>query len=461
MFAENEWFVALDVRKREIAGKTILLTIKTNRLLVLNKQASIVWNQLANGKKHGVTDIIKILQFEYPTTSYETLQRDVRNFLLNLQDKGFVYQNNESLSRTSSSVDKKSNVSGHLSFSEQLHHLAAQYNIPVAGTLEVTQRCHLKCIHCYLDDRPIDKTKELSTEEIHKLLQQMVKSGCLWLLITGGEPLIRSDFCEIYRYAKDLGMIVTIFTSATNLTEKVADLFSEYPPFLIEATLHGATEKTFDSVSRTPGAFNQFRRGIQLLQKRKVPFHLKMIVMKQNLNDVEATRQLAIDMGAENFRFDPMINADFFHSFKALDLRISVEDALKLDMLEPYRVRWERIYRTAMKKNKIYRFSDKLLFPCRAGKCSFAISSDGKLLPCILVRAPHYNLRQIPFVGAWEKMNRFTTIAEMKKDNQCLKCSTRTCSKCPAWGYLEHGDLNTKSCFACALQRERERTFLK
>ncbi|MDP2924703.1 MAG: PqqD family peptide modification chaperone [Candidatus Omnitrophota bacterium] len=461
MFTENEWFIAPDVRKREIAGKTILLTIKTNRLLVLNKQASIIWNQLTNGKKHGVTDIIKILQSKYSATPHKILQRDVHNFLLDLQDKGFVYQNDKSLSRTSSSVDKKSNVSGHLSFSEQLHHLAVQYNIPVAGTLEITQRCQLKCIHCYLDDRPIDKTKELSTEEIHKLLQQMVKSGCLWLLITGGEPLIRSDFCEIYRYAKDLGMIITVFTSATNITERIADLFCEYPPFLIEATLHGATEKTFDSISRTPGAFKQFQKGIQLLQKRKVSFHLKTIVMKQNFNEVEATRQLAIDMGAENFRFDPMINADFFHSSKALDLRISVEDALKLDMLEPYRIHWERIYRTAIKKRRIYRFSDKLLFPCRAGKCSFAISSDGRLLPCILIRVPYYDLRETLFMDAWREMNRFTTITKMREDNQCLRCSVQTCSKCPAWGYLEHGDLNTKSWFACALQREREKTFLK
>jgi len=292
-------------------------------------------------------------------------------------------------------------------------------------------------------------------------MQQMAESGCFWLLITGGEPLLRNDFCEIYRYAKELGMIITVFTSATNFTERIADLFSEYPPFLVEATLHGSTEETFEAVSNIPGSFRRFQQGIQLLREHKLPFHLKMIVMRQNVHEVEATRQLALDMGAGDFRFDPMINADFFHSSKVADLRITVEEALKLDLLKPYKARWEKIYHTATKKRRIYQFSSDLLFPCRAGKCSFAISADGQLLPCILVRAPHYNLRKTSFNDAWRKMNRFTSTVKTRKTNQCLKCSVQTCSKCPAWGHLEHGDLNAKSWFACTLQKEREKIFLK
>lgn len=460
MFPEIAWISNPDVKKRTIAEETLLLNIKNNRLLVLNKQATVIWSQLTNLEARLESDIVKALQGDYPSTSIEKLETDVHNFFLDLQNRGFVSQDGKSYQPQFSSGNKNLDASGHLSFSEQLHQLAAQHNIPISSGLEITQRCRLRCVHCYIDDKPIGHKGELSTKELCILLDQIVERGCLWLLITGGEPLLRRDFSEIYCHAKELGMIVTVFTSATDLTRQIIDVFTEYPPFLVEATLHGATEATFDAISGIRGSFRQFQKGIQLLQECKIPFHLKMIVMQQNFHEVSAARRLALNIGAGDFRFDPMINADFSHSSKVVSLRITVEEAIRLDFLEPYKGRWERIYRTAMIKRATHRPADGLLFPCRAGKCSFAISADGQLIPCILIRDPSYDLRKISFSEAWEKLSHYTTTVRMKESNLCLKCSVQTCSKCPAWGYLEQGDPDAKSQFACALEQERERIFL-
>ncbi len=458
MAAEIEWVRNAEVRKRTIAREVFLLAVKKNRLLILNEQATAIWDMLSR-EALKEKDIVKALQKKYSDVSIKRLSNDVHNLLCDFQRRGFAYYDGKAITEVEMSEKEQPALSGHLSFSERLYQRAVQYNIPISGGFELTQRCHLKCVHCYIDNRPIGYSKELTTTEVFTLLNQIAESGCLWLLITGGEPFLRKDFADIYCHAKKLGMIVTIFTSATNLTRQVADIFVKYPPFLVEATLHGSTETTFDAITGVNGSFRQFRRGIQLLRERNIPFHLKMMVMRKNLPEVESARQLAIELGAGDFRFDPKLNADFLHSIKVRNLRITVEEAVKLDLLEPYKNRWERAYRKALKEQVQRPISRNLLFPCRAGKCSFTVSAEGMLLPCILIREPAYNLRVMSFSEAWNRLSRDISMAGMREDNSCRTCSVQTCSRCPAWGYLEYGDPDLKSEFACALQKEREIIF--
>lgn len=454
------WVCNSDVRKRVIAGKDILLNVRNNRLLLLNEQASVIWDHIIESGGCRESSIVQKLQCEYQDISVEKIKTDLVGLLFDLEARGFIYQKFKPSQHNGFSSKESSYDAGHLSFSEDMHELAVSRGIPVSCGFEITQHCQLKCIHCYIDDQPLYRNRELSTKEVCGLLEQLVDNGCLWLLITGGEPMLRSDFSEIYSYAKELGMIITVFTNATLFDKRVADVFAKYPPFLVEATIHGSTEATFDTIAGVPGSFYRFRKGIQFLKEYKIPFHLKMIVMRQNVHEVESTQKLALEMGANDFRFDPMINADFHHSSKASDMRITVEEAVKLDLIEPYKDRWEKIYQKALDQRNIYQLSQNFLFPCRAGRCSFTISADGQLLPCVLMRTPSYDLREIIFLEGWQKLNNYVNSAYMKKDNPCLKCTTQTCSKCPAWGYLEHGDPNAKSSFACALQQKREEIFL-
>ena len=114
---------------------------------------------------------------------------------------------------------------GYGEFSERLHrHLEGQ-RIPISGSLEVTMRCNLRCQHCYIpiEQRASHKDQELSQEEIERILDQISDAGCLWLLLTGGEPLLRRDFLDIYIYAKRKGLILTLFTNGTLITPRIAD----------------------------------------------------------------------------------------------------------------------------------------------------------------------------------------------------------------------------------------------
>src|SRR4051812_31117124 len=93
--------------------------------------------------------------------------------------------------------------------------------IPILGGLELTFRCNLACIHCYVNLPPADRAearRERTTDEWFAIIDQVAEAGCLWLTLTGGEPLLRPDFCDIYRHAHKRGLLLSVYTNATLIT---------------------------------------------------------------------------------------------------------------------------------------------------------------------------------------------------------------------------------------------------
>ena len=105
-----------------------------------------------------------------------------------------------------------------------------EQRIPLSGSIDLTHRCNLRCIHCYLGNKEVingKREEELSTTQWISIIDQITDAGCLYLLITGGEPLLRKDFGAIYRHAKTKGLMVTVFTNGTLITDDLLDLFSK------------------------------------------------------------------------------------------------------------------------------------------------------------------------------------------------------------------------------------------
>lgn len=188
---------------------------------------------------------------------------------------------------------------------------AMRERIPLSGMLELTQRCNLRCRHCYLGESAQchhggDGARELNARQWAARFQEWTAAGCLNLLITGGEPLIRPDFPEIYRYAVEAGMLVTVFTNGTRVTPAIAQSFHDLPPRNVEISLYGATARTFDNVTRTPGAYEQAWRGIRCLLDANVRLGLKSILMTLNQHELVAMAEQAAGLGLP-FRYDPLI----------------------------------------------------------------------------------------------------------------------------------------------------------
>ena len=139
-------------------------------------------------------------------------------------------------------------------FSDWLHEKVRSQRVPVSGSLEVTERCNLRCQHCYIPakQRAGSRRRELKLPEIERILAEIAESGCLWLLLTGGEPFLRRDFLDIYTSARRKGLILTLFTNGTLITRPIADTLAEWRPLKIEITLYGATPETYERVTGVP-----------------------------------------------------------------------------------------------------------------------------------------------------------------------------------------------------------------
>jgi MoaA/NifB/PqqE/SkfB family radical SAM enzyme len=210
---------------------------------------------------------------------------------------------------------------------------AIERRIPYTGALELTYRCNLNCCHCYCNLGLNDKRKsdELTAREIKRIIDEAVDAGCLWLLLTGGEILVREDFRDIYLYAVKKGMFTEVFTNATLIDDKTAELFTEFRPFGIDISIYGSTPETHDKITRVNGSFKKAMDGISMLKKHEIGFSLKTILMNLNRADLEGMQKLAANLGAE-FHYDTVITPRIDGGLSPAKYRLSAETMAAFDL---------------------------------------------------------------------------------------------------------------------------------
>jgi len=193
--------------------------------------------------------------------------------------------------------------SAYSAFKQRITDKACALRLPINCTFEVTHRCNLRCEHCYvpLGERTVAQRRasELSADQFRSIIDQITDAGCLWIKLTGGEPFVRSDFMDLYLYARSRGMLVTLYTNATQITAKVVRLLVENPPELIEVSLYGSVPAVYEGLTRTPGSYTRCLRGIERLTDSGLPVLLKTPVTRHNVDDVAALRALADRLGLD------------------------------------------------------------------------------------------------------------------------------------------------------------------
>ncbi len=340
-------------------------------------------------------------------------------------------------------------------FSKRIHDKVVADRIPINGSIELTLRCNLRCVHCYAAYN--DSKKELTYSEICHILDDITDAGCLWLLITGGEPLLRKDFLDIYIYAKKKGLIITLFTNGTLLTPEIGDFLKEWPPFFTEITLYGMTKRTYENVTRIPGSFERCLKGINLLLERKIPLKLKTMVMALNNDELWQMREYAESLGVE-FRFDLGINPRLDGSKEPCQFRLSPEEVVKLDLADrKRREKWREYYQRPHQKNR----PDRLYF-CGAGQDMFHIDPYAGLSICIMSRRMSYDIRQGSFREGWGNFLPAVSGQEIKGDSKCTRCKVWfLCDHCPGWAELEKGDPESPVEYLCQIAQRRKEALVK
>jgi radical SAM protein with 4Fe4S-binding SPASM domain len=335
-----------------------------------------------------------------------------------------------------------------------LHAKIAGVRYPLLGTIELTERCNYRCVHCYINQPPVDravKSREMETDQAKHIIDQLVDAGTLFLTLTGGDPFVRKDFTEIYRHAVQRGMLVDLFTNGYRITPQIADLLAEWRPQAIEVSLYGATKATYEKVTQIPGSFERSRKGIQLLLDRDLPVYFKTTLLTINRHELDQMRNFSAFLDVP-YRYDGLIWPRLNGDESAFNFQLSPQELVNLDLAEPERME-ERARLASLSNGQ--RVRAEYVYSCGAALQSFHIDSAGFLMGCMMSRKPSYNLMEMDFSTAWEKLGE---IRKMKRQlhTKCEHCILGgLCAQCPGWSKIIHGDDETPVEFLCTLAHLR------
>ncbi len=338
--------------------------------------------------------------------------------------------------------------------------------------VELTERCDNNCLHCCINlpaNDPDAQRRELTTTEWKEMFKQAADLGCLQVRITGGEPLLRPDFEDLYICARQLGMKVLLFTNGrvlgTTRGAHIVDTLVHLPPRVpIEITVYGMHAASYEAVSRVPGSHTQFRRGVDRLLSGNVPFVVKSALLPPNRSEMDEFESWATALPWQNnapgyaMFFDLRHRRDDPERNRLIaSLRIAPEDGVAVLM------RHERQYREAMHEFGV-RFlgpPGDLLFACGAGH-ALTVDAYGCAQPCLGLRSPELTI-DLKSHSLDEALRAYESLRGMRASNpeylrRCARCFLKSlCEQCPARAWTEHGTLDTPVDYLCAVAHAKAR----
>ncbi len=324
--------------------------------------------------------------------------------------------------------------------------------IPHSVIFEVTRRCNLDCVMCYVVGHDSAHPDELSLQEIKGILAQLAEAGALRLNLSGGEPFSRPDFLEIVEHARSLAFNIDITTNGTLIGPATVRRLKELAVWRVSVSLLGATAKTHDSITQRPGSFSRALNALKLLNEQGIKARIKTLVMKQNFGEYREIMALSRELDIP-YSFDPTVSSRNDGSLDTLEMNLTddqfkelVRDptlgpgTLSLDSKELEGSRQERLAGHM----------------CKAGVSFCDISWNGNVLPCMQYPEIAGNLRKDSFETIWRDAPLFVKLRNARKRDapECKECELLPlCFRCPATAAIEKGDAFSAYESACRTAR--------
>lgn len=345
---------------------------------------------------------------------------------------------------------------------------ASQVHIPISTTFELTPLCNMNCDMCYVR---MDKT-ELNTQgrvfriqEWVSVARQMANQGTLFVLLTGGEPLLFPKFQELYLELKKLGMVISINTNGTLIDQKWADFFCQYKPRRINITLYGCRERAYSELCHYSGGFQKVIKGIKLLKDRGIDIKINSSITKVNRGDFEAIYKLGKEL-------DIPVFTDTYMLPGRRERQKLIREQVRLRPEEAARLKWN-VLQKEMPPDCFRQYVQSVLgqikndaqsysagINCQASLCSCTVDWKGRLRPCVTLEEPFVDLREYCFDEAWKELSQQSQKLFLNK--KCGTCSLRPiCQICVGCAWVETGHYDGVPEYLCACTNELFRLFQK
>ncbi len=332
-------------------------------------------------------------------------------------------------------------------------------NTPRLVFWELTKRCNLNCAHCRAESEDIDYSGELELEKIKKVIDDIASFASPIMVLTGGEPLFRSDIFDIAAYAVKKDMHVALATNGTMVTHEIAHRLKDIGVARCSISSDGKDAVSHDGFRGIPGSFEQTLRGIGFLKEAGLDFQFNTTVTKRNVDQLEDIVKLAEREGAVALHVFMLVpvgcgveiaEADMISSEKyeeVLNWFYERSKSTEMELKATCAPHYYRIIRQrAAKEGRKLSFEtdgmSAMTKGCLAGSGVCFISHKGDVQPCGYLPLVAGNVLETPFPEIWEQSELFKSLRdEGQLIGKCNLCEfNKVCGGCRARAYYAAGD---------------------
>lgn len=297
---------------------------------------------------------------------------------------------------------------------------------PVSITIELNTTCNWRCLHCYI---PEHNSCGLPTNVIKEVIAQSRDLGGYDLVLTGGEIILRKDLLEIVRFARELGMSVSLLSNASLLNEEIVASLKKMNIRIFSSTIFSLDSTTHDSITQIRGSLLKSLEGINLLKKYNIPVEIKTPILKINAQDYLSVEQFAFNNGF-SYTCSPCIfpktdgtKTPFDYILNKVELE---KEITNIDKVNNY-------------KYSKFKCDDDI---CAVLRYSLFVNSYGDLYPCGSFPIKMGNILENKVLDIWN-LNQYKNIRKINRSHQinCKNCDLASlCNSCPGIAYLEAKD---------------------
>jgi len=325
--------------------------------------------------------------------------------------------------------------------------------------INITRRCNLGCEHCYLDANALTDTlkeghgDELSVAEVNAVLDEVASRGNKTMVVlTGGEPLIRSDLEKMIKHGSKLGLSMVVGTNGTLLTSKRVKSLQAAGTLGVGISVDSIKAVQHDKFRGLDGSWDKTFQGIQHCREHELSFQIHFTVTRKNLSELAEIIRFSYDNGARVLNLFFLICTGRGESVTDItpeQYEQVLTDTIKAQADYPDMIirprcapHFKRIVHQLNPDSPITRISGSDGDGCIAGTHYCRIAPDGNVTACPYIDTSVGNIREQKFTAIWDHAEDFPSLRNPRLKGACGECEyQKLCGGCRARPVALGGDL--------------------
>jgi len=324
---------------------------------------------------------------------------------------------------------------------------------PHAVSWNLTQRCNLRCSHCYLDaeQRATPQADELTAEECGRVVDELARlNPGMVLILTGGEPLLQPELETIVERAAGAGMTPVLGSNGTLIRADRAKQLRDAGLAGWGVSIDSTVPEHHDRVRGVPGAWKRTLEGLEVLRGLDIPFVVQPSIFSWNRHELEALANKALELGATTVNFYFLVCTGRGQEVTDLSAE-SYEEALR-ELARLQQSLEGRIMvnakcaphqkRVAHQEDPESAFVAGYEGGCPAATHYFRIGPRGEVSPCPYIPSQGASIRTASLEKIWSHDEQLCVLRDRSRlGGRCGRCEYRAiCGGCRARALATTGD---------------------